>query len=546
MRHRVLLADDESSVRLALRKIIEDQGCDVTPVADGQAALDALGRGGYHLVVTDLRMPGADGMQVVRAATEGVPPTPVVVLTGYGTVQFAVEAMRLGAVDFLTKPFEIIDVELTVRRALGMPAKRRAEPKRAEARPAEVKLATALIGESPALTALRGLVTQIADSELTVLLGGESGTGKEVVAHLIHDGSGRRGGPFIPVNCAAIPEPLLESELFGHARGSFTGATQARTGRFTLAAGGTLFLDEIGDMPLALQAKVLRVLQDREITPVGAAQASRVDVRIIAATNRDLLVLVREGRFREDLYYRLNVIPITLPPLRDHPEDIALLCQHFLLRAAARRGRGPVQLSAVLSAGALERMRHHLWPGNVRELENFIERVLVLRRDGKALEAEELPSLLAGTGGTSRDSRPLRLVDSGYPDGNGAYASAETRGRPASGLSSKVALPAGGLDLRAVLSALERQYIREALKRANGNKGEAARMLRLNRTTLVEKLKRLALEEQRRRDARSTKGEDDAEASAALSSSEAGDRSAATEDDVLDAALDAAGPDEEG
>jgi DNA-binding NtrC family response regulator len=459
---------------MALRRIIEDQGCDVTPVSDGQQALDALAKGGYALVVTDLRMPEADGMQVLRAAQGRTPPVPVVVLTGYGTVERAVEAMRLGAANFLTKPFEIADVEGVVREVLNLKVRvaesgggRQREDAKGRVRKdgADAKV---LIGASPAMARVHASIEQVADSDVTVLLLGESGTGKEVVAHLIHERSCRSRGPFIPVNCAAIPEPLLESELFGHARGSFTGATQARTGRFALAAGGTLFLDEIAEMTPGLQAKVLRVLQDREVTPVGGSGRQRIDVRIVAATNRDLQRMVEAGQFREDLYYRLNVIPIHMPPLRERTEDIPALCEHFLQRSCARRGRARAALRDVLDDSALRQLRRHTWPGNVRELENLIERIVHLHPGGGPISAADLAVYLGGGG-----PRQARAVELGE------------RGR-----MLQPALPEGGLDLRGQLEYIEQSLLTQAITRTGGNQRQAAALLRMNRTTLIEKLRR--------------------------------------------------------
>ncbi len=507
MRPRVLLADDESSVRLALRKIIEEQGCDVTPVSDGAQALEALAKGGYQLVVTDLRMPQADGMQVVRAATERDPPVPVVVLTGYGTVQRAVEAMRLGAANFLTKPFEIPDVENVIREVLSLGPPKEG-PGHAPRRPDEPR-AHALVGTSAPTMRIRALVAQIANADVTVLLTGESGTGKEVVAHLIHDSSTRHRGPFIPVNCAAIPEPLLESELFGHARGSFTGATQARTGRFAQAAGGALFLDEIAEMSPGLQAKVLRVLQDKEVVPVGSNHSHRVDVRIIAATNRNLAEMVDSGRFRDDLYYRLNVIPIHLPPLRERPEDIPALCQHFLNRSCTRRGKAQVELSSVISASALQRLKDYTWPGNVRELDNLIERVLILRSEGEVFGAADLPLLSTGSmgshalgaGGAGGLGRELYLGErrpSNVPRSRGVVQTVQTL----AGMPSLPPLQSSGVDLQQELNRHEQVRIHEALELCGGNRARAAELLGMNRTTLVEKLKRMRRPAEERQESR--------------------------------------------
>lgn len=462
---------------IALRKIIEELGCDVTPVSDGKQALDALQRCTYNLVVTDLRMPLVDGMQVVRASVSRT--IPVIVLTGHGTVESAVEAMRLGATDFLSKPFEVPQVERVVRAALsgGQPERPRSgrpisgRPERPPEQP--------LIGSSTAMESVRRQIDRIADADGTVLITGESGVGKEVVAHLIHSRSRRRDRPFIPVNCAAIPEQLLESELFGHTRGAFTGATQHRTGRFELADGGTLFLDEIGEMPPAMQAKVLRVLQDKEVMPVGASRSVRVNVRIVAATNKDLREMAERGAFRDDLYYRLNVFRIHLPPLRDRPEDIKDLLVHFLTRSYAKRGEAAPPLSEVMTEEALERVMAHPFPGNVRELESLVERIVHLRSEGQVLGPADLPL-----------EPPRRTQRSGRTEGSDV---------PWARAPLVPQLPEEGIDLRNQMESFQRSLISQALQRADGNRTVAAEYLRIKRTTLVMMIRRHGLDQERRR-----------------------------------------------
>jgi len=451
----ILVADDDVLLRTMLRTLLVRAGHTVVEAADGRFAIDELSSHEFDVIVTDLSMPRADGFEVLRRAREVRPKTPVIVLTAEGSVRDCVQAMRAGAFNFLVKPFhpkdlqEIVGQALQTRNGAAGSRPRSVDQGRDEWRPQ-----VALIGDSPALKAVVEVIDRIAHSSATVLITGESGTGKEVVARLLHGLSRRITGPFVAVNCGAIPENLLESELFGHAKGAFTGASEARTGKFLQADGGTLFLDEIGDLPLSMQVKLLRVLQEREVTPVGESHPRQIDVRIIAATNQDLETMVGDKRFRQDLYYRLEVLPVRLPALRERREDIPLLALHFL--DVMNR-----KLERTVSIGeeALTLMKLHSWPGNVREMENLFERLVILNSTG-SIGVEDLPERMR------RDGAPLGAV------------------------SAATALAQGSVDLTATLSAIEDSLIEQALRRAEGNKTHAAESLGLNRTTLVNKMKR--------------------------------------------------------
>lgn len=418
------------------------EGCEVTVAVDGKEAAQKIDHARPDLVLTDLEMPRAGGREVVALSVQRR--VPVVVLTGHATVQAAVELMRAGAANFLTKPFTATTLRNILSDTFGR------EPT------AEV------VGNEGLFRDVLEIVRAVAETDATILITGESGTGKEVVARLIHRASKRARGPFVAVNGGAIPEPLLESELFGHAKGAFTGATQARAGRFQLAEGGTLFLDEIGDMPLSFQVKLLRVMQERQFEVLGDGTTRAADVRVIGATHRDLAAMVKAGTFREDFYYRLNVIDVKLPALRERAGDIPLLTEHFIAVANARHGTQVVgaQLEVV------EALQRYGWPGNVRELGNVIERMVIFQKRGH-LEVAGLPALVTKSAMAPSPS-PL------------------AHGTPPAGTQ----LPAEGVDLRAVVAHLEESLIVQALERTGGNRNAAAQLLGLNRTTLVEKLKR--------------------------------------------------------
>src|SRR6266566_5862978 len=381
----LLVADDDPGLRESLERTLTREGYRVVLASDGRAALERVQAGGVDLIVTDLRMPGLTGLELLRAAKAIMPDVDVILLTAFGTVEEAVKAMKDGAYDFLTKPFRREQLIKLVDKALerrDLIEQNRALKKQLD----DIRAKGQMIGASPSFRRMLTLVEQIADSSATILIQGESGTGKELVARTIHERSARRNGPFVAVNCAALPETLLESELFGYEKGAFTGAAGRKEGRFELADGGTLFLDEVSDLSAVTQPKILRVLQEGEFERLGGTKTMRVDVRIVAATNQELAQMVREKRFREDLYYRLNVISVRVPPLRDRHEDVPLLAQHFLRVYAAKNNR---QLDGFTDE-ALGCLEAYSWPGNVRELENVVERAVVLAR-GLRVDAADLP-----------------------------------------------------------------------------------------------------------------------------------------------------------
>jgi two-component system response regulator HydG len=448
-RARILVVEDNASLRRGIVRALRERWSDVDEAADGSRARERLADRGvepYDVVVTDLRLPGADGVEVLRAARSRDARTAVILMTAYGTIETAVEAMKLGAFDFLQKPFELESLELRVERAVGHARLVSEVETLREERVRE--LAGELVGESPAIRAAVELATRVAPTRSTVLLTGETGTGKELIAGLIHAGSPRARRPFVKVNCAALPETLLESELFGHERGAFTGADRQRAGRFEQADGGTLFLDEVGDMTPATQVKLLRVLQDGEFQRVGGTRPQRCDVRIIAATNHDLEQRVREGRFREDLYFRLHVIRVHMPPLRERGGDAVTLACHFLAQFARELGRP----GARLSEAALARIRAHPWPGNVRELRNAVERAVLLS------DADEIGEEHVGLGGA-----------------------AEKGWRPE--------LPAGGV----ALAEVEQAVVLEALRRVGYVQKDAAALLRITRRKLNYMIRRMGI-----------------------------------------------------
>jgi len=442
---RVLVVDDEPEVRQVVRRALERLGHRVTEASDGHEAIKTLDGGGFDLVVSDLRMPHADGFAVLRKAQEPALRTPVIILTASTLISECVEAMRFGAFNFLVKPCNGEELKSVVEAAL---AQGRPSPRSSATRSSDLAEPQAiLVGDSPALRGVIEIVSQVAPTDATVLLLGESGTGKEVVSRLIHAFSPRLGNPFVAVNCGAIPEGLVESELFGHARGAFTGATDARAGKFVEADGGTLFLDEISELPLALQVKLLRVLQDKTVTPVGESKTRSVNTRVVTASNQDL------ETFRSDLFFRLNVVPIILPALRERAQDVAPLAHHFLA-SANRRGHKNINLSEA----ALLALQLYTWPGNVRELENLIERLVILNRTG-VIGFEDLP---AGVRSPSADF---------------AAATANSSSTEA-------------IDLVATLARIEAALIDRAMRTSGGNKTRAAELLGLSRTTLLDKLKR--------------------------------------------------------
>lgn len=398
----ILVVEDRESLRRMLERALQQEGYEVTVCADGEQATSKLAAGSFDLVLTDLKLPGMSGIEVLRNSREAHPRLPVVVLTAFGTVSTAVEAMKLGAADFLEKPVEIEDLFQLVESMLGE-----------DEESAVFKLpgGPTIIGRHPTVRAALRLLGRVAKTNSTVLLTGESGTGKELFARALHGLSERKEGPFVGVNCAAIPETLLENELFGHEKGAFTGAHRRQVGRFESAHGGTLLLDEIGDLPLRTQSKVLRVLEERTFERVGSSRSLKADVRLVAATNRDLRSMVEAGGFRDDLYYRLEVFPIELPPLRDRASDIPLLAQHLVEAIAVRQGVA----SRVLTSEAAGLLEHHEWPGNVRQLANVLERAMIVG-EGPRLEAAELKALLSAESGRSERQRICDALDQSAGD----------------------------------------------------------------------------------------------------------------------------------
>jgi two-component system nitrogen regulation response regulator NtrX len=384
MPRTILIADDEQAVRASLQRLLEFESYRVVMAADGPAALAAVRDRAIDLALIDIKMPGMDGLEVLSQLHTDHPQLPVVIISGHGTIQTAVEATRLGAFDFVEKPIDADRLLLVIRNGL---AQRRLLKENVSLK-AAVRQKTQIVGRHPEILKILETIRKVAAANARVLIMGENGTGKEMVARALHELSPRAEEPFVEVNCAAIPEELIESELFGHERGAFTGAVGRRVGKFELADGGTLFLDEVGDMSLNAQAKVLRVLQESVFERVGGTETMRVDVRVIAATNKDLLKASREGSFREDLFYRLNVVPITVPPLRERASDIPLLVEHFLQQTASELGQAPRKVSRA----AMERLQEYAWPGNVRELKNLVERMVILS-SGPGIEVSDLPDL---------------------------------------------------------------------------------------------------------------------------------------------------------
>lgn len=449
MQRRILIAEDNETARQQLKRLLDgDQRLKVDTVSNGTEALAAISELNYSIVVTDLKMPHLDGLQLIEEVERRRIPVTVIVTTGHGSIDEAVQAMRLGAYDFITKPIDFQHLRLVIQRAL------RERTLQDEVGYLREQLQRSysfqnIISKNPRMHAIFELIKNLAHTTTTVLIEGETGTGKELVARAIHQASQVRGGPMVAVNCAALPENLLESELFGHEKGSFTSAVGQRRGRFELADGGTIFLDEVGDIPAAMQAKLLRVLQERRFERVGGAESIEVDVRVIGATNRSLLHLVKDGTFREDLYYRLNVVKIDLPALRDRPEDIPLLAAHFAQKYSSD---SPKQISP----HTMETLLHYRWPGNVRELENAVERACVTTF-GDTIQPENLPPEVL------TPSVPKVPYD---VDLN----------RPLSDL------------LREVCASIEEQYIRKALEKSHGNVGRCARICGLSRRSISAKI----------------------------------------------------------
>ena len=448
---RVLVVDDERSMRELLSIMLKQAGHDVTLAEGGAQAIEALTREPFDLVITDLRMRDVDGLAVLRSAKEQSPQTVVLVITAFASTETAVEAMKLGAYDYITKPFKMDEIKLTIANALER--KRLHDENQALKRQLRRERGFEnFVGRSRQMLDIFDTIRKTADSLSTVLITGESGTGKELVARAVHNESPRRNGPFVSVNCGAVPETLMESELFGHVKGAFTGAVANTIGLFSAANGGTLFLDEVTEIPQSVQVKLLRAIQEREVRRVGDTRDLKVDVRLIAASNRDVVKAVAAGSLREDLFYRLNVIPIHLPPLRERREDIPLLVAHFIKKMSAELGRP----TRGVTPDALAILESYRWPGNIRELENVIERALVLG-SGDMLDADALPGDLR---------RPRDVQD------------------------IPVEIPDDGLDLEATLDQIEQRYIQMALARTGGVQTRAAELLRVSFRQIRYKLRK--------------------------------------------------------
>jgi DNA-binding NtrC family response regulator len=454
----LLLVDDEKALREAVGERLADHGFQVVQADSGEEALARLSEFAFDILITDLRLPGIDGRQVLEAAFERYPDLIAIVITGYGTVKDAVDAIKQGASDFVTKPFQF-DALLHVLRSAIEQRRLRSENDYLRSQLQDRYRISGIVGQSPAMRTLFQLLETVAATSSTVLITGETGTGKELAARAIHHNGPRHAHRFVALNCSAIPETLLEAELFGHVRGAFTGAVANRQGRVEQASRGTLFLDEVGTMSPALQAKLLRVLQEREFERVGDSNPIKVDVRVIAATHSDLPRMVSEGSFREDLYYRLNVIPIHLPPLRDRREDIPGLVQHFLQKLGAQIT--PPRTQVTVSQEVMRRLMAFNWPGNVRQLENVVERMLALSPGRSQIEVSDLPA---------------EIQTAAAPEPAAAW------------------LPDEGVDLDGYVRGVERALIGRALDRTKGNRRQAADLLGVKRTTLVERLKRLGLD----------------------------------------------------
>ncbi|WP_225413300.1 sigma-54-dependent transcriptional regulator [Stigmatella hybrida] len=450
LKGNVLLVDDDRAVAKVLGALLAQAGLTVHTAGSGEEALTLLRRMPIDVVVSDVRMPGMSGLELLTEVTRLCPEVPVVLMTAHGTVPMAVEAMRAGAADFILKPFDRQEILFTLRKTLL----------RTQDEPLPVLRTGAFVGRSAAMAQVEALLTRAAAGTATVLLRGESGTGKELAARALHDASPRRSGPFVKLHCAALPETLLESELFGYEKGAFTGAAARKPGRVELAQGGTLFLDEIGDISLSVQVKLLRLLQEREFERLGGTQTLKVDVRFVAATHRPLEEMVKRGEFREDLFYRLNVVPVGLPPLRARPEDLEPLARHFLEVHAKTNGRPPF----TLAPDALQALQAQPWPGNVRQLQNFMERLVVLS-DGPLLTAEDVARELA---------RQTGLMPAPAPVSPPPAPAAAPSGEP------------GTLDTQR--RETERQALLDALQRAGDNRTLAARLLGVSRRTLYNKL----------------------------------------------------------
>jgi DNA-binding NtrC family response regulator len=482
---KILVADDEQNLRRVLVAMLRRDGHDVVQAASGVEAIEQLAE--VDVVITDLRMPGANGMDVLRTAAKTFPQIPVIMITAYGSVGQAVEAIKAGAFDYIEKPFEQDSIRAIVEKAIKQAAANRMAPRATLYQPGDPEASGrfGLVGQSAEIQNIFAIIEQVADTPSTVLITGESGTGKELVAKALHEHSGRKGAPFIKINCAAIPKTLMESELFGYEKGAFTGATSSKPGRFELADGGTLFLDEIGEIPVEMQVKLLRAIQESEFERVGGIKTIKVDVRLVTATNRDLEHETQRGNFREDLFYRLNVVPLQIPPLRKRTGDIPLLVTHIIKKFNERLKKS---ISGVTD-DALAALEAHSWPGNIRELENVLERTILF---SKSPRIERTDLQLGTTSDPSHGHAP-------------AHTSAATTTGPLPVIADDddddaaspdhVGSAQGSLKdiVRAETSRVERELIVKALDETGGNVTQAARLLKISRKSLQMKMKELGL-----------------------------------------------------
>ncbi len=446
MKAKILIIDDDASLRRVLEYNLQEEGYEVQAASSGEEGLYLFGQSQPDLVITDMKMSGMDGLMVLKSIKERSPETLVMIITAFGTVDVAVEAMKSGAYDYITKPFNRDELKLTIKKALRFSGLTE-ENKRLKSALSDRADFRTIVGSSKEMEKVFDVIRKVADTEAAILITGESGTGKELVARSIHANSSRRDAPFVAINCAAIPRDLLESELFGHVKGAFTGAVRDKSGKFQLAEGGTLFLDEVGELPLELQPKLLRALQEKEVEPVGGTKVQKLDVRVVSATNLDVDKAIADGTFREDLYYRLSVIPVHLPPLRDRRKDIPLLIRYFCSKHGSEK--------IAFDDDALHTLVMYPWPGNVRELENTVERLLIMR-NSDVIKIDELPEKLLGNGASG--SAMIKLPDDGYP-----------------------------------LEQLEREVVVMALERSGWNQAAAARFLRIPRHTLIYRIEKYAI-----------------------------------------------------
>ncbi|HEX4453533.1 MAG TPA: sigma-54 dependent transcriptional regulator [Kofleriaceae bacterium] len=478
---KILVADDEQNLRRVLVALLRREGHDVVQAASGLEAIDQLAS--VDVVITDLRMPGADGMEVLRSAARHHPHVPVIMITAYGSVGQAVEAIKAGAFDYIEKPFEQDAIRVIVEKAIGQAAANKLQPQASLYPASDLPSGKfGLVGSSAEMHSVFAVIDKVADTPSTVLITGESGTGKELVAKALHEQSSRKNGPFIKINCAAIPKTLMESELFGYEKGAFTGATSAKPGRFELADAGTLFLDEIGEIPVEMQVKLLRAIQESEFERVGGLKTIKVDVRLVTATNRDLEAEIGRGNFREDLYYRLNVVPLHIPPLRKRAGDIPPLVTHIIKKFNERLKKSITGIAD----DALAALETHAWPGNIRELENVLERTILFTQGDRIERADlqlapsnapEPPRTITSSPAplaTTNDSQSMPILVDDVDD------SAEVSG------SLKDAV-------RAETARVERELIVKALDETGGNVTQAARLLKISRKSLQMKMKEFGL-----------------------------------------------------